>query len=170
MTGKRKTGRPSKRTPVLVEEVCERLSRGEPLAKICRDDHMPHPSTFRDWMEGDEALSRDIARARDAGEDWLAAECLEIADTPCEGVTEKYEQVTIDNPDHPDGPAVKEFQLTERKIGDMLDHRKLRIHTRMQLLAKWNPKKYGDRQTIEHDVTGNLADEMKAARERASNR
>ena len=27
---------------------------------------------------------------------------------------------------------------------------KLRIHTRLQLLAKWNPKKYGEKLALEH--------------------
>jgi hypothetical protein len=29
-------------------------------------------------------------------------------------------------------------------------NRKLRIYTRLQLLAKWNPKRYGDRVEVEH--------------------
>ena len=28
--------------------------------------------------------------------------------------------------------------------------RKLQIETRLKLLAKWNPKKYGDRQQVDH--------------------
>ncbi|MNT50547.1 hypothetical protein D3C72_1874720 [compost metagenome] len=36
------------------------------------------------------------------------------------------------------------------KRGDMLGHRKLQIETRLKLLAKWNPKRYGDRMTQEH--------------------
>jgi hypothetical protein len=34
---------------------------------------------------------------------------------------------------------------------DMLGHRKLLIETRLKLLAKWNPKKYGDRQILAGD-------------------
>ena len=33
----------------------------------------------------------------------------------------------------------------------MLGHRKLQIETRLKLLAKWNPKKYGDRTTLAGD-------------------
>lgn len=166
-------GRPTLYTEDILNTIAARLSRGEPLAAICRDEGMPSDDTVRNWMERDDVgadVSRAIARAREAGEDWLAAECLQIADTPVMGVVEKYEQVEIANPDDPDLPAVKEFQITERKVGDMLDHRKLQIDTRLKLLAKWNPKKWGDRQTIEHDVTGNLAERLKAARERASKR
>jgi len=39
---------------------------------------------------------------------------------------------------------------------DMLGHRKLQIETRLKLLAKWNPKKYGDRVTMAGDAENPL--------------
>lgn len=144
---KSKGGRPSLFKQATIDAICERMSKGEPLAAICRDEAMPHDSTVRDWMALRPEVSRAIARAREAGEDWLAAECLQIADTPLEGASEKYEQVVIDNPDDPDLPQMTEFRLVERKVEDMLGHRKLQIETRLKLLSKWNPKKYGDRLT-----------------------
>lgn len=128
-------GRPSTYTDEVLAEIVERLSRGEPLAAICRDEGMPHDNTVRNWMDRDEAVSVAIARAREAGEDWLAAECLQIADSPLLGVVEKLE------PDKVTGKLV----VTERRNEDMLGHRKLQIDTRLKLLSKWNPKKYGDR-------------------------
>ena len=135
-------GRPSIRTKEMTDSICERLSRGEPLAAICRDEGMPTDRTVREWAQNDPALSSDIAHAREAGEDWLAAECLAISDTPCLGVIEKHE------PDK-DGNLV----LTERREEDMLGHRKLQIETRLKLLAKWNPKKYGERLDVKASVT-----------------
>lgn len=155
MAGKKKGGRPSKYSPAVIEAICERLSRGEPLAVICRDEGMPAYGTVRNWMDAMPEVFAAIARARESGEDYLAAECIEIANTPCIG-----EELELDE----SGVVVK------TKRGDMLGHRKLQIDTRLKLLAKWNPKKWGDKQTIEHDVVGNLADEMKAARERAAKR
>lgn len=93
-----------------------------------------------------------IARSREEGEDWLAAECLQIADTQSPGVIEKHER-------DKDGNLV----LTERRTEDMLHHRKLQIETRLKLLAKWNPKKYGDQVnvtghvTLEQLVSGSMA-------------
>lgn len=116
-----KGGRPSKYTPELIDEIAARLSKGEPLAAICRDDHMPHPSTVRDWMEAREDVSRAIARGREDGEDWLMAECLNIADS-------RTEKTTFGGFD-----------------GGHIQEKKLRIETRLKLLAKWNPKKYGDK-------------------------
>lgn len=44
-------------------------------------------------------------------------------------------------------------------VGNDVQRDKLRIHTRMQLLAKWDPKKWGDRQAIQQlDKNGNPAD------------
>ena len=34
---------------------------------------------------------------------------------------------------------------THTTVEDMLGHRNLQIETRLKLLAKWNPKKYGER-------------------------
>ena len=73
------------------------------------------------------------ARARDEGFDQIAAQALIIADTQHEGeiVTEK-----------PDGTV-------ERRREDMLGHRKLQIETRLKLLAKWDPRRYGDKLQVE---------------------
>lgn len=159
-------GRPSKRTPELIDEICERLCMGEPLAAICRDEHMPHRSTVSDWAASDEEVSRRIARAREEGEEFIAEECLRIADTPMLGVIEKVEPVVVVEAEG-DQPAVIEERLVERKTEDMLGHRKLQIETRLKLLAKWNPKKWGERVAVDHGVQDNLADQLRAARERA---
>ena len=125
---KPKIGRPSKYTPELADEICQRLSNGEPLRQICRDDHMPAWQKIYEWMAKDEKLSGAIAHARDLGYDAMAEECLIIADTPKFGQT----QVMTD-------------KGSSTTVEDMLGHRKLQIETRLKLLAKFNPKKYGER-------------------------
>lgn len=178
-------GRPPTYDPaVVVPYVCQELAKGIPLTVICRggeelarkalmtDEHtrpdgMPTPQTIRLWQADNAEIDSAIARAREDGEHAIAEECLAIADTPQEGWEEKYERVMIDNPDDPDGEKVEEFVLVERKAGDMLQHRKLRIETRLKLLAKFNPKRWGDYQRIDHDVIGTLADDLNAARARA---
>jgi hypothetical protein len=115
------------------------------LAAICRDDGMPHPSTVRDWMAADEAVSRDIACAREAGEEWLAAECLEIADdSRNDWIDRKAEEGD-------------EKAADVRENGEAIQRSKLRIDTRLKLLAKWNPKKYGDRLTHAGDPEAPIA-------------
>lgn len=125
MSEKSKGGRPSKFTQAILNELCERLSKGEPLAVICRDAHMPDPSTVWDWRQRDEAVSQAIARAREDGEDSIAADCLLIADD-----------------------ASGDYRLGEKGLlvdTDHIQRSKLRIETRLKLLAKWNPKKWGER-------------------------
>jgi hypothetical protein len=139
----KKIGRPSKYTPELAREICERLSDGEPLRQICRDDHMPAWQKIYEWMAKDQNLSGAIAHARDQGYDAIAEDLLDIADTPIMGETETS--------------SANGLTITRQ---DMLGHRKLRIETRLKLLAKWNPKKYGDRQILAGDKDSPL--EVKA--------
>lgn len=72
-------GRPSLYTPELLQRIVERLSNGEPLAVICRDEGMPSDDTVRNWAQKDEAVSRRIARAREAGEDAIAWRLRSVA-------------------------------------------------------------------------------------------
>ena len=111
-------GRPTKRTPEVEAEIIRRISEGEPLAQICREDGMPGLSTVYDWEGKDEALSGAIARARIAGFDMIAQEALAIAD---------------------DADPDVDVQRS-----------KLRIETRLKLLAKWDPKRYGEMVKTEH--------------------
>lgn len=138
---KRPMGRPpgDTYTQAVADEICERLTGGEPLANICRDKSvvgMPALRTVTDWREAHPDFAAAFARARDSGEYAIAADCLTIADTPQEGV-----RTEIGGKDG--GKEIHE---------DMLGHRKLRIDTRLKLLAKWNPKKWGDRSA--HEVSG----------------
>ena len=42
-------------TPELADEICRRMSEGEPLRQICRDRGMPPESTVRQWCRDDRA-------------------------------------------------------------------------------------------------------------------
>ena len=132
---RKKMGRPSKYTPELAAEICERLSNGEPLRQICRDDHMPAWQKIYEWMARDKELSGAIAQAREQGADAIAEEALEIIDTPPEYVLTKT------------GEAVDSGYVSwQRNRADL----------RLRLLAKWHPKKYGDRQILAGDAENPL--------------
>lgn len=136
---KKKTGRPSKYDPEIARIICEQLSEGIPLRQICREnDGFPAWRTVYDWMGRDEALSASIARARDIGYDALAEECLQIADNFHMGTRKVFNSGAEEGKDS--------MTVTEE---DMLGHRKLQIETRLKLLAKFHPTKYGDRVAIE---------------------
>lgn len=124
---KGKVGRPSRYSEEVIDELCERLSKGEPMAAICRDEHMPGVHTVYDWANATEAVSARIARAREAGEDAIAAQVLEIVDTePARVLTMHGDQIDS---------------------GDVAN-RKMRAEYRLKLLAKWNPKRWGERVDI----------------------
>ena len=125
--------KPTKYTPALIAEICDRLSKGEPLAVICRDEGKPAPSTVRVWMSSRPDVSSAIACAREDGFDAIAAQCLDIA----EDGRRDYEVGE-------DGSAVVNH--------DHIQRAKLRVDTRLKLLAKWDPKRYGDKT----EVTGSL--------------
>ena len=65
-------GRPSGYTQEIANEIVDRITEGETLADICRDDHMPGYRTVFDWEERHEDFSANITRARKYGYDQIA--------------------------------------------------------------------------------------------------
>lgn len=74
-------GRPSGYDKELADKICEALSQGASLRKICKADGMPGESTVRQWASNDvEGFYAQYTRARDIGLDCVADEVFEIAD------------------------------------------------------------------------------------------
>lgn len=140
--------RQSKRNPAVEQELLSRLAEGEPLSVICRSDSkFPHPTVWRDWCEADEALAIAYTRARDAGEDVIAEECLAIIDEPPARLMT----------DH--GPRIDPADVHNRR---------LRFEGRLKLLAKWNPKRWGEK--VDVTSTGNEIASIAAAIEEGNKR
>lgn len=125
-------GRISTYKKLVADEICARLSKGEPLACICRDDGMPAVSTVSDWKKAHEAFAVAFACAREEGFDAIAAECLDIADET------SNDTLCTENGDRPNT--------------EWISRSKLRIETRLKLLAKWDPKRYGEK--VQTELTG----------------
>jgi hypothetical protein len=120
---------------VLVPLICARLATGkDPMTVICRELDVPI-RTVNQWREDDVEIALQFDEAREVGYDAIAADCLEIADTPQIGIEE----------------TISASGAKEIRKGDMLQHRKLRIDTRIKLLAKWDPRRYGDRLALAND-------------------
>ena len=135
---KNKGGRPSKYSPEIARLICELLSEGIPLREICRsDEKFPAWRTVYDWMKKDPDLSASIAYARDMGYDAMAEECLDIADDASNDWMER-----LDDKGRPVGWVIN---------GEHVQRSKLRIETRLKLLAKFNPSKYGDSMKVSGD-------------------
>jgi hypothetical protein len=112
-----------------IDQIVERISNGEPLRQICRSDGMPSWRTVYDWIDADKEFAARFARARELGEEAISQECFAIAD---DGRSDMYLDA--------DG--------RERFDTEHIQRSKLRIETRLKLLAKWNPKKWGEKLAI----------------------
>lgn len=117
-------------------EIVSRLEKGEPMTHICADEWLPADRTVRRWIEDDEAFASDIARAREAGFDAIALEALAIADST------QHDTKLVGGGE--DGES-REVPNTE-----WISRSKLRVETRLKLLAKWDPKRYGDSVQVKH--------------------
>jgi hypothetical protein len=97
---------------------------------------MPHVATIFRWGQGDteEArfVSQSIAQAREEGEEQIAIDCMHIADD-----NGKDKRIVAEG--------------VETTDTDVIQRAKLRIDTRLKLLAKWNPKKWGDKVDVTTD-------------------
>lgn len=140
---KHSIGRPSSYDPVVAEKICEMLSEGIPLREICRMEGMPAWRNIYFWMARDDDLSAHIARAREAGYDAIAEECLDIADNS----TNDWMDREIRN-------ARGQIEVTRVADTEHIQRSKLRIETRLKLLAKWRPEKYGEKTVITGDANG----------------
>ena len=127
----KKTGRPSKHTPELAAEICHRISTGEPLLQICKDERMPERRTVYDWLERIDGLSAQFARAREEGCDAMAEQSLAIMD----------------------GEPLAVFDEAGNKRYDAgsIAWNKNRAEHRLKLLACWNPAKYGSKVAVGGD-------------------
>lgn len=90
--------------------------------------------TFFKWMIGSEKLREIYKYARECRADVLFEEIVTIADTPLEGTKIK---------ETPKGTVIE--------TGDMTDHRRLQIDARKWVVAKMQPKKYGDKLDVTSD-------------------
>lgn len=139
---RKKIGRPSKYTPEIAQQMCEMLADGIPLREICRQEGFPEWRTVYDWMyrddalgEGGTGLSAAIARAREVGQEAIA------------------EQIWLDMQQEP------ERILSEgggRVDSGYVQLMKARADIGLKLLAKWNPKRYGDRVQLAGDAENPL--------------
>lgn len=133
---KPKRGRPTICTVAVMDEIIHRIGTGEPLRQICRDDHMPSFGAVYDWLETDKDFSSRFARARERGEEAIAQECLDIADNATNDWMVSHGQ-----------------DSTGWKLnGEHVQRSKIRIDTRLKLLAKWNPKKWGEKVDLNHGI------------------
>jgi hypothetical protein len=132
---KKRIGAPSTYSQHIATVICIRISEGESLRTILKDDGMPAQSTVYEWLMRHPVFAEQYTRAREEQADTLADEIIAIADEQPEiiAVTDK-----------------KTGALIEHKLdGAFLQWQKNRIEARKWTAMKLKPKKYGDRVAVE---------------------
>lgn len=137
MTDNPTIGRPSSYTPEIAARICDRLIEGLSVREVCKADDMPAPSTVFLWLTKHPEFSEQYARALEARTDAMADDLLVIAD---DGTND----------------WVKNQDGGESYNGDHVQRSKLRVDARKWLMSKMAPKKYGDRQAIDHSGSVDL--------------
>lgn len=127
------TGRPTRFSKKVAEEICIRLAEGQSLNEILKNEDFPSKSTFYRWLlEEDPKLKEfrdNYARAREIQAYGWADEILEIADNAINDWMDRtYGDETVRVVDH-----------------EAINRSRLRVDTRKFLLSKLLPKKYGDK-------------------------
>jgi hypothetical protein len=139
-------GRKSTYTKTVADAIVAWISEGKPLREFCRQNDLTWRTVYN-WLEADADFASRFARARSVGADAIAEQALEIADTPVDGIRTET--------------TSGEEGGTKEVREDMLGHRKLQVETRLKLLAKWFPQKYGDK--TEHTINGPVSLELKGS-------
>lgn len=120
-------GRPSDYTIELADTLCERISNGESLRMICREDAMPNKSTVFRWLAANAEFATKYAHAREEQADLYAESIVDIADELEIEATYKGDEVKLD--------------LSAASVA----RNRLRVDARKWYASKLAPKKYGDR-------------------------
>lgn len=134
-------GRPTKYNITIDAEICERLSLGESLTRICKDEKMPSVVSVYAWLlraEHKDFLNRYI-QARERQSDTYIDQCVDIADA-----TDRDTLVLID----------KNGEEYEKTNFEHINRSRLRVDTRIKIAEKMAPQKYTPRKALEH--TGNV--------------
>jgi hypothetical protein len=145
---KQKRNSPVWKTTELMDAICNRLTEGESLRSICRDDGMPSLGTFLRWVTQDVELKEQYALALKVRADYLLEEIFEIADDSTNDYVEKVNK---------DGSTYTTLD------SENINRSRLRVDVRKWSMGRMNPKKYGDFNkmeltganggAIEHSVT-----------------
>src|SRR5215472_4559006 len=118
-------------TRAIADEIVSRLEEGEPLAVICRTEGMPSMRTVKNWCDsGRDGFGERYEEARSISFLAIATRLMATA----RGLGKKY-----------GGDST----------GDVARD-KLIVETDLKLLAKWDPKNYGDRSQVDVNATISL--------------
>lgn len=128
-------GRPSSYSLEIAERLCERIASPMSLGKACEPADMPCMASVFKWLREKPEFSEMYAKAVAERAEAHAEELLDIADDGRNDYLETQE----------DGGGV-----AYKYNGEAINRSRLRVDTRKWLLAKLQPRKYGDKIHTEH--------------------
>jgi hypothetical protein len=126
--------RPTDYTLELTDTICARLSEGESMRSICRDEDMPVLTTIFRWLREKPEFKQQYDIAKEESAESLADEMVDIADN-------EVSQPLIVNGE----PVMIDGKVVEVVDSTAVAHAKLRIDTRKWAASKLKPKKYGEK-------------------------
>lgn len=129
---------PSKMTPSCIEEILERITRGESVTSIGKDPHLPTASTIWHWVRKNEDFARLYAEAKKLQMDMYAEDIINIADDSVGDIRMAYDKF---------GNKVPEVNYEAVKRSE------LRVKARQWLMERLAPKKYNERILSEAGAT-----------------
>lgn len=131
-------GRPTKYSRELANTICDRITNGDSLASITREDDMPSPSTVYRWLLEHEDFQQMYTRAREDQADTLADQIIAISE------------------EKPMLRIISDSETIEKLDPTGVSHNRNRIDARKWIAAKLKPRKYGERQILAGDAENPL--------------
>lgn len=128
-------GRPTDYTDALAADICSRLSDGQSMRKIAKDDDMPSSATMFNWLRVHSTFLEQYEIAKAECADMYAEEIIEISDDSQNDYIEEDKDGKRLNPEN-------------------IQRARLKVDARKWVAAKLKPKKYGDR--IQQDVNARV--------------
>lgn len=113
-----------------VDLICQAMADGLTRTKACELYGLSAAMVWF-WFEQYPELRAKYDKAREALMAHWEDQIMDITDTPLEGTIER---------DTPQGLTI------ERR--DMIEHRKLQVHTRQWMLSKLKPRQFGDKMAL----------------------
>lgn len=141
--------RPTIYTEELAQEICDHIADGKSLNKLCKLDNMPERMTIYRWLDANEQFCDKYRAARERQAQSFQDDILDIAD---DGIND----------------TVIDGEGNERVHHDHIRRSDIRIKTRMWLMERMAPRKYGkyikDEDSKESDEPQKVVIEVKDAR------
>jgi len=115
------------------KRVIKAIEGGKPLRQVLKEKDTPSPATFYKWIDKDQNMLKRYVRACELRADSIFEDLLSIAD---DGSNDTY----------------TDSKGRERTDQEVIGRSRLRVDARKWMLAKMNPKKYGDKTTTVHGL------------------